>query len=112
MRGRMRCHFARLKGLALALAIVVAPASGTNCAAVSAPPADRPAAADRELGRITAAVQAALTAPPPRGYAPIPPGVRVLSITRGPDAQFVMDFSRHLLSAGTGRPLEDALHQI
>jgi hypothetical protein len=36
----------------------------------------------------------------------------VLSITRGGDAQIVMDFSRDLLSAGTGRPLEDALHQI
>jgi hypothetical protein len=38
--------------------------------------------------------------------------VRVLSIVRGPEAQIVMDFSRELLAAGTGRSLEDALHQI
>jgi hypothetical protein len=67
---------------------------------------------DSELGRIRSAIVAALAASPPRGYAQIPAGVRLLSVSRETGGRIVMDFSGELLAAGTGRPLEDALHQI
>jgi hypothetical protein len=67
---------------------------------------------DEELRRIRAAVELAIVAPPPRGYAQIPRGVRLRSIERRGDASIVMDFSAQLLAEGTGRVLEDSLHQI
>ena len=67
---------------------------------------------DAELDRIRSAVARALRAQPPRGYAAIPKGVRLLSIARGDARSVVMDFSAELLTGGTGRVLEDALHQI
>jgi hypothetical protein len=74
-----------------------------------APPSQ--AAADPELDRIRSAVQAALGAAPPRGYAAIPAGVRLRSVVRR-DAAIVMDFNAALLGGGTGKVLEDSLHQI
>ena len=64
-----------------------------------------------ELGRIRAAVEKALVAEPPRGYAAVPKGVRLLSVERD-DRAVVLDFSGELLAGGTGRVLEDAIHQI
>ena len=68
-------------------------------------------APDAELDRIRSAVQAALGTAPPRGYAAIPDGVRLRSIARR-DAAIVMDFNAALLGGGTGKVLEDSLHQI
>jgi hypothetical protein len=73
------------------------------------PPAQ--AAPNGELDRIRSAVEAALASAPPRGYAPIPKGVRLRSVSRR-DAAIVLDFNAALLAAGTGRVLEDSLHQI
>ena len=103
-------YLAQLKGVALAVALAVLPAAA--CATSASGGGEAPRPDDAELVRIRAAVEAALTAPPARGYAPIPPGVRLLSIARGTASQIVMNFNRELLAGGTGRPLEDALHQI
>ena len=67
---------------------------------------------DVELGRIGAAVERALVADPPRGYAAVPKGVRLLSVARDDGRAIVLDFTGELLAGGTGRVLEDALHQI
>ncbi len=64
-----------------------------------------------ELNQIKDAVERALSAPPPGGYAPIPKGVRLLSVSRNGDSM-VLEFNQELLSNGTGGALEDAIHQI
>ena len=69
------------------------------------------ATADGELDRIRAAVEDALAAAPSRGYSAIPKGVQLRSIDRRGGA-IVMDFNAALLAGGTGRALEDSLHQI
>ena len=66
---------------------------------------------DEELDRIRAAVERALSSPPPQGYAAVPKGVQLLALGRR-DGRIAMNFSRELLAEGTGRVLEDALHQI
>ena len=70
-----------------------------------------PAAADGELDRIRTAVEAALDGAPLPGYAPIPDGVRLRTVARR-DSAIVLDFNAALLAGGTGRVLEDSLHQI
>jgi hypothetical protein len=77
--------------------------------ASTTPPSAR---ADEELDRIQAAVETALVSEPPGGYSPIPKGLRLRSIGRRGDGSIVMDFNGQLLAAGTGRVLEDSLHQI
>ena len=67
---------------------------------------------DEELGRIRGAVERALVAPPPGGYSAVPGGVRLLSVSRTDGGAIALDFSRELLAGGTGRVLEDAVHQI
>jgi hypothetical protein len=105
-------YLAQVKRLALVTALVAASLSACACAgAVNARP-EMPAQDDDELRRVRIAVEASLTAVPPRGYASIPTGVRLLSIARGTDRQIVLNFSRELLAGGTGRTLEDALHQV
>jgi hypothetical protein len=93
--------------VASSIGVVVGCASGAGTRAVSAP-----ARIDPELDRIEAAVARALTASPPRGYAAVPPGVRLLSIARGDGRAIVMDFNDALAAQGRGRVLEDALHQV
>lgn len=107
------CHFLPLGCLLLATALpLMACGRGT-----AAPPATATAAgaggerADVELDRIRAAIEAALAAAPPRGYSAVPAGVRLRSIGRR-DGAIVLDFSAALLAGGTGRTLEDSLHQI
>lgn len=79
--------------------------------ATSVPSVARRPAGDEELGRIEAAVEAALRQEAPRGYSAIPPGVRLLSLTRRGDS-IVLDFNKALLTTGGGSNLEDAVHQI
>ena len=105
----MRRHFSQIF-LACA-AIAASPVAGcANRGLTAASVSPRPA--DAELDRIRNSVEKALTARPPGGYAAIPAGVRLLSISRGPNQSVVMNFSGELVSGGTGRVLEDALHQI
>lgn len=66
---------------------------------------------DSELGRIRIAVERALVATPPGGYARIPTGVRLLALGRD-DRAIVMNFSAELAKGGRGKTLEDAVHQI
>ena len=66
---------------------------------------------DEELVRIREAIERALSSPPPQGYAAVPTGVQLLGLQRR-DGRITLDFSRELLANGTGRVLEDALHQI
>ena len=66
---------------------------------------------DPELDRIRSAIQAAIGEAPPRGYEAIPEGVQLRSVARR-DAAIVMDFNAALLRGGTGKVLEDSLHQI
>lgn len=99
---------------AVALLAVLAALDG--CASVpqpatSLPPVAGRPAGDEELGRIEAAVDAALRKEPPRGYSAIPPGVRLLSLTRRGNS-IVLDFNKALLANGTGADLEEAVHQI
>jgi spore germination protein GerM len=67
---------------------------------------------DPELGRIRASVERALLTAPPGGYAAIPKGVRLLSLSRAGAGAIVMDFSGELAAGGRGKALEDALQQI
>ena len=83
-------------------------ASGSVTGDGQPPPAQAP---NGELDRIRSAVEAALAGGPPRGYAAIPEGVRLRSVSRR-DAAIVLDFNAALLASGTGRVLEDSLHQI
>lgn len=108
----MSSHFAQLKALTVVLTMAVIVAYGSGCAVGASSRGNVATPDGSELGRIQAAIVAALAASPPRGYAPIPDGVRLLSISRQTGGRIVIDFSRELLAAGTGRPLEDALHQI
>ena len=105
----MRRYLAQLKGVAItvSLAMTAAECTGRGRAEVASP-----AEADVELGRIRQSVEKALTSSPPTGYARIPDGVRLLSVAREKERAIVMDFSTELLAGGTGRVLEDALHQI
>ncbi|MEW6321701.1 MAG: hypothetical protein AB1635_11530 [Acidobacteriota bacterium] len=58
------------------------------------------------------AVESALSAPPPKGYAGIPKGVRLLGISQDAAGPLVLNFSQELIASGTGPPLEDALHRV
>ena len=64
-----------------------------SCGWRQAPSGTVSPAPDGELGRIHAAVERALDAEPPRGYAAIPPGVRLLGVARDGDA-VVIDLAR------------------
>ena len=105
----MRRHFSQAF---FALAAIAASPVGACANRAVTPGSVSTVPADIELDRIRNSVDKALTAPPPGGYAAIPAGVRLLSISRGPNQSIVMNFSDELVSAGTGRVLEDALHQI
>jgi hypothetical protein len=63
-----------------------------------------------ELSRIRAAVERALESDPPRGYEPIPRGVRLLAVTQDEDV-IVLNLSAELLTSST-RVIEDAVRQI
>jgi hypothetical protein len=97
--------------VAIGIASVAACASVQRGAASSAV-AGAQAPDETELGRIQSSVEAALTAEPPRGYARVPRGVRLLALRRTESGAIVLDFSRDLLNGGPGKALEDALHQI
>lgn len=62
-------------------------------------------------GRIKAAVEEILSSPPPVGYTPIPPGVRILGV-QVEDNKITINLSKELLLEGTGPIMEDAIHQI
>src|SRR5687768_14592697 len=109
----MRRHSVQLGRAIAAVALAVGLfACAQRHRAAGTPGAQSQSSLDDELSRIHAAVEIALTAAPPRGYAPIPPAVRLLSIARTRNGAIVLDFNKALLAAGPGRPLEDALHQI
>jgi hypothetical protein len=95
-----------------AIVAVVAAGAVVACANRVVDPAVASQPLDEELGRMRTAVVGALSSEPPRGYAAIPKSVRLLSITRRDDGAVVLDFSGELLAGGTGRVLEDSLHQI
>ena len=95
-----------------AIVAVVAASAAVACANRAVDPAVASQPLDEELGRMRTAVVGALSSEPPRGYAAIPKSVRLLSITRRDDGAVVLDFSGELLAGGTGRVLEDSLHQI
>lgn len=61
--------------------------------------------------RIWIAVESVLASQPPEGYRPIPHGVRLLDV-KVEGNRVTLNFSKELLSKGTGSVLEDALHQI
>jgi hypothetical protein len=104
------CHF--LPFGCLLVAMTLAPlACARGVAVTQSAVAAPPATADGELDRIRTAVEDALAAAPPRGYSAIPTGVRLRSIDRRNGA-IVLDFNAALLAGGTGRTLEDSLHQI
>jgi hypothetical protein len=108
----MRRHSVQLRPAIAAATLAVVLGACAQRPAAAGPAAGPRVALDGELSRIRAAIETALTAPPPRGYAPIPQGVRLLSVARAGNGAYALDFNRTLLGAGTGRPLEDALHQI
>ena len=86
------------------------PGTGTQSRA-----ATEAAHVDAREQAIKAAVEKALTEPPPQGYRPLPPDTRLiaLSVTRQDGKEIVrLNLSKELLSQGTGAELEDALHQI
>lgn len=60
---------------------------------------------------ISSAVSEALVRPTAPGYAPVPHGVRLLSL-RAEGPVITLNFSDELIANGTGAALEDALHQI
>lgn len=64
-----------------------------------------------ELSRIRAAVEKALRADPPRGYAAIPRGVRLLSVRQDDDGGIALNLSGDLLASPT-RVIEDSVRQI
>lgn len=108
LRGRTTLIFAALGTLCL---IVVA---GVACVlfrqpAAQLPQADRSTTSEEQA--IAAEVNKALSGPTPMGYAPIPPATRLLSV-RVQGTTVTFDFSKALLSNGTGAQLEDAIHQI
>jgi hypothetical protein len=95
-----------------AIVAMVAASAVVACTNRAVDPAVASQPLDEELGRMRTAVVGALSSEPPRGYAAIPKSVRLLSITRRDDGAVVLDFSGELLAGGTGRVLEDSLHQI
>jgi hypothetical protein len=95
-----------------AWALCAAWVAGLACAARGQ--ADLPTPADPpadELGRVRAAVEQALVSQPPRGYAAIPPGVRLLSVAEDAAGTIVLNLSGELLASPL-RVIEDSVRQI
>ena len=73
--------------------------------------APKPTAPVSREAKITAAVERAIAAPAPAGYASIPVGTKLLGVEVMGN-KIRLSFTKALLLNGTGRKLEDAVKQL
>lgn len=103
-------HAVPVQIVAVAVAVSLLTAPGCATAAEKETSATDVGQTD-ELDRIRAAVEKALVSDPPRGYAAIPRGVRLLSVRQDATGVIELNVSGELL-VSSQRVLEDAVRQI